>query len=164
MTSTYLKSDTKLSDYMAFPRFLLNSGLNETAMLLYVLLLDRARLSMNYPQWIDEKKRVFLHFQIRELATVLHKSEMTVKTTLSALQKQDLIIRERQGLGKPNRIYVLLPEDKNLSGPGEENCPSDRQNSFGLTDRKLSGNNKNYRKKQINKYSRDYDCKEYDSL
>lgn len=31
------------------------------------------------------------------MAEVLHKSQMTIKTSLAALAKQDLIIRKRQG-------------------------------------------------------------------
>ena len=107
---------------MAFPRFLLGSGLSETAMLVYVLLLDRARLSMTNPQWIDEAGHVFLRYPIRELAAALRRSEMTVKTALAALEEQGLILRQHQGIGKPNRIYVLLPEERNLSAPGKENC------------------------------------------
>ncbi|MBR4655198.1 MAG: replication initiator protein A [Oscillospiraceae bacterium] len=100
MTSTYLTSSTRLSGYMAFPHFLLGSGLSETAMLAYALLLDRARLSMTNPQWIDEEGHVFLRYPIRELAAALRRSEMTVKTALAALEEQGLILRQHLGIGK----------------------------------------------------------------
>ncbi|MCD8014250.1 MAG: replication initiator protein A, partial [Lachnospiraceae bacterium] len=38
---------------MIFPRFLLDSDLSETTKLLYMLLLDRARLSMKNDGWAD---------------------------------------------------------------------------------------------------------------
>nr|WP_243035539.1 replication initiator protein A [Clostridium sp. AM45-5] len=42
----FLIKDTLIPPYMAFPRFLLDmEQLSETAKILYVLLLDRARLS-----------------------------------------------------------------------------------------------------------------------
>ena len=58
----FITPTTSLPCYMAFPRFLLGSGLNETAMLTYVILLDRARLSMSNPRWVDENGYVFLHY------------------------------------------------------------------------------------------------------
>ena len=42
----YLRRSSMLPPYMAYPRFLLTMNLSETAKLVYVLLLDRARLSM----------------------------------------------------------------------------------------------------------------------
>ena len=42
----FLKSDSNLPPYMAYPRFLLDVDISETAKLVYMLLLDRARLSM----------------------------------------------------------------------------------------------------------------------
>ena len=62
-----LTKDTYLPPYMAYPRFLLNTDLNETARLIYILLLDRARLSIKN-DWVDEQGRVYLFYPIRELA------------------------------------------------------------------------------------------------
>ena len=59
------------------------------------------------------------------MANVLHKSQMTIKTSLAALESKGLILRKRQGAGHPNRIYVKFPKD-----------------AFRETDRKLSGNKK----------------------
>lgn len=41
----FLTADTSLPSYMMFPRFLLDMEINETAKMLYMILLDRARLS-----------------------------------------------------------------------------------------------------------------------
>lgn len=144
----FITTDTSLPPYMVFPRFLLDMELNETTKLLYMVLLDRARLSLKNEGWTDESGHVFLYFTIESMAEVLHKSQMTIKTSLAALEKQDLIIRKRQGAGHPNRIYVKFPEkafcqtDNILSVRQTENCPADRQDSFPETDRKLSGNKK----------------------
>ena len=40
----FLTADTNLPSYMMFPRFLLDMEINETAKMLYIILLDRARL------------------------------------------------------------------------------------------------------------------------
>jgi hypothetical protein len=125
---------------MIYPRFLLDSKLNETAKLLYVVLLDRARLSQSNDGWTDDKGHVYLYYPVKSLAKTIHKSEMTIKTALSALENADLIVRLRQGTGLPNRIYVKYPTDSILSDRQTENCPSDRQKSVSDKDRKLSTN------------------------
>ena len=139
----FLTADTNLPSYMMFPHFLLDMEINETAKMLYIILLDRARLSQKNEGWSDTDGHVFIYFTIEALAEVLHKSQMTVKTALTVLEKQELIFRKRQGPGQPNRIYVKLPKetihytDRFLSLRQTENCPIDRQNSFPDTDRKL---------------------------
>ena len=125
----FLTADTSLPSYMMFPRFLLDMEINETAKMLYMILLDRARLSQKNEGWSDTNGHVFLYFTIEALAEVLHKSQMTVKTALAVLEKQELIFRKRQGPGHPNRIYVKLPKetvlltDRILSLIQTENCP-----------------------------------------
>ena len=125
----FLTENTSLPPYMVFPRFLLDMELNETTKLLYMVLLDRARLSLKNEGWTDTSGHVFLYFTIDAMAEVLHKSQMTIKTSLAALEKEDLILRKRQGAGHPNRIYVKFPAgafcqtDRILSLRQTENCP-----------------------------------------
>ena len=103
----FLTQVSQFSNYMVFPKFLLDrQTLSETSKILYMLLLDRARLSQKNDGWTDEKGHVFIYFPITALAETIHKSEMTVKTALNALEKEQLISRKRQGIGLPNRIYV----------------------------------------------------------
>ena len=103
----FLTADTNLPSYMMFPRFLLDMEINETAKMLYIILLDRARLSQKNEGWSDINGHVFIYFTIEALAEVLHKSQMTVKTALAVLEKQELIFRKRQGPGQPNRTSGL---------------------------------------------------------
>ena len=42
-------------------------------------------------------------------AADLSRSPMTVKRSLNELEIAGLIMRVRQGVGEPNRIYVLIP-------------------------------------------------------
>lgn len=135
--------------YMAFPRFLLDKDeLNETAKILYMILLDRARLSQKNDGWTDEQGHVFIFFPIKNMAETMHKSEMSIKTALSALEKENLIVRKRQGAGFLNRIYVKYPPevldqtDRNISVRQTENCPTDGKKTVSVADRKLSSSNK----------------------
>ena len=153
----FLTVDTSLPPYLVFPRFLLDMDLNETTKLLYMILLDRARLSLRNEGWTDASGHVFLYFTIEAMANVLHKSQMTIKTSLAALENKGLILRKRQGAGHPNRIYVKFPEDafretdRILSPRQTENGPYNRQDSFPETDRKLSGNKKERKKNDLSK-------------
>lgn len=119
----YFLSDTNLPPYMAFPRFLMKMDLNDTARIVYMLLLDRCRISQKNVEWCDENGAVFVIYPVAKLAETLHRSSMTVKTALAALENAGLIRRERTGVGRPNRIYVLLPAERILSICGTENCP-----------------------------------------
>ena len=152
----FLTQDGPIPPYMAFPRFLLDKdGLNETAKILYTILLDRARLSQKNDGWTDEQGRVFIFFPIKSLAETMHKSEMSVKTALNALEKENLIARKRQGAGFPNRIYVKYPPealnqtDRIFSVKQTENCPTDGQKTVSVTDRKLSSNKKEIKKNHL---------------
>ena len=145
----FLTQDSLIPPYMAFPRFLLDKdGLSETAKILYTILLDRARLSQKNDGWTDERGHVFILFPIKNLAETMHKSEMSMKTALTALEKDNLIFRKRQGAGFPNRIYVKFPPEyliqtgRNLSVRQTENGPTDRKKTVSVTDRKLSSSNK----------------------
>ena len=159
----FLTQDSPIPPYMAFPRFLLDKdGLNETAKILYTILLDRARLSQKNDGWMDEQGHVFIFFPIKNLAETMHKSEMSIKTALNALEKENLIVRRRQGAGFPNRIYVKYPletlnqTDRNLSIRQKENCPTDGKKTVSVTERKLSSSNKDKNNmKRTNSESKD---------
>ena len=52
---------------------------------------------------------LFVCFPVTAIAAVLSRSSMTVKRSLNELETAGLIMRVRQGVGEPNRIYVLIP-------------------------------------------------------
>lgn len=158
---------------MVFPRFLLNSDLSETTKILYMILLDRTRLSIKNGGWSNNQGHVYIHFTISELADTLSKSEMTIKNSLSALERADLIYRQRQGIGLPNKIYVKIPDEtfsfvaRKSSLSQKENYLSDGQKSIPSTDNNVSTN----KNKRSNNYStikpysqRNYESEEYESL
>ena len=141
-----LRKNSPIPAYMAYPRFLLTADLSETAKLVYVLLLDRARLSMKNGGWEDERGHVFIYYTIADLAGVSGKSKMTVKNALKALEQRGLICRQKQGAGMPNRIYVKVQT---------ENCPTGWTSFKPKTDKKLSTSNK--QRKTNEKPIRNYD-------
>ena len=85
----FLTPGSQILNYLVFPKFLLEiDDLNETAKILYMILLDRARLSQKNDRWTDENGHVYLFFTIPSLADAMHKSEMTIKTALKALEEK----------------------------------------------------------------------------
>lgn len=159
----YLTADSRMQPYLMFPRFLMELEIPDTAKLLYILLLDRARVSQRTPGWVDKQGRVFLHYPVKELAAALHRGESAVKTALSALEDAGLITRQRQGIGKPTRIYVRLPDDGKPTMRRSENRLSEGRNSGSQTGGKPS-TNKNKRIITTDTNYRDYDCGEDESL
>ena len=147
-----LTMDGKLPPYMAYPRFLLGMDLSATAKLVYVLLLDRARLSRRNG-WVDEQGKVFLFYPITEIAEAIQASDMTVKRALAALTQHGLIRRVHQGGNLASRIYVRIPgQNKNDPPDGTKSCRSGEQ--------KCSASNNKSNNYQI----RNYDCDEGESL
>ena len=92
-----------------YPRFLIDLQLSETAKLVYILLLDRARLSGSNRGWEDEEGRVYISYRHSELAERIGKGKTAVKEALASLEKADLIQRCQDKVGRPGRIYVKLP-------------------------------------------------------
>lgn len=154
----YITRDTILPPYMIFPRFLLDARLNGTEMRVYVILLDRTRMSMVGDRWKDSQGNVFLVYPVEELAETLNVTPRCVENALAALERNGWIARARQGIGRANRIYLKIPEDpshekesSSLMGTifpvnGEEPCASHGKGSSPLMGRNLHGNKNNREK------------------
>ena len=84
------------------------------AKVLYGLLLDRMSLSAKN-NWVDDSGRVFIIFTIQEVMESLDCAEHKAVNLMNELEKKvKLIERKRQGLGKPNLIYVKNFVDKSV--------------------------------------------------
>ena len=142
----FLHRGSQIPHFYVYPRFLLTLDLSETTKMIYMLLLDRARLSMQKDGWQDEHGRVFIHYTIQSLAKVIRKSEMTVKNALKTLEQQGLIYRQRQGAGMPSKIFVKV-QTENCPARGAENCLTGGTTFDRQTERKLSANKNKSKKK-----------------
>ena len=88
-----------------FVNSLYKEKLNSDSKILYAFLLDRLSLSQKN-HWFDEYGRVYLIFTREEVQDKLCLSEKTVTKAFKQLLEVNLIAEKRQGLGKPNLIYV----------------------------------------------------------
>ena len=121
-------------------------GLSISAKMIYSFLLDRKELSRTN-NWIDEYGQVFLLFTRKHVGEMLNLSDKPVTNAFKELIKADLIKEERQGLNKPNKIYVckinygigdspiqeseyIRPNDTEIINTEKNNNSSSRENSF----------------------------------
>lgn len=99
------------------------------AKVLYGLLLDRMSLSCKNG-WLDKEERVYIIFTIEEVMTALGCADQKAGKLLHELEsKCRLIERKRQGLGKPNLIYVKNFVEKDVDNPAGNTLPSPESRS-----------------------------------
>lgn len=84
---------------------LYKDNLNSDSKILYGFLLDRLTLSQKN-HWYDNDKNIYLIFTRQEVQEKLCLSEKTATKAFKQLIEVCLIKEKRQGLGKPNLIYV----------------------------------------------------------
>ena len=83
-------------------------GLSSDAKILYGLMLDRMSLSKQNG-WIDNQNRVFIYYTLENIMEDLECGKTTCVKILAELDSKKgigLIEKKRQGLGKPDIIYV----------------------------------------------------------
>ena len=80
--------------------------LSAEAKILYGIMLDKLDLSVKN-KWVDEKGRVYIIFTIEQIMADMNCADQKATKLLDELEKKcGLIERKRQGLGKPNLIFV----------------------------------------------------------
>lgn len=105
--------------------------LNSDSKILYAFLLDRLSLSQKN-HWFDELNRVYLIFTREEVQDKLCLSEKTVTKTFKQLTDTNLIAEKRQGLGKPNLIYVgKIQHEEIITNIEQENLQVLNSKNYG---------------------------------
>ena len=114
----YKINETLNNKYYQIPQELFINNLykeklNSDSKILYAFLLDRLSLSQKN-HWFDKEGRVYLIFTREEVQNKLCLSEKTVTKAFKQLTDVNLIAEKRQGLGKPNLIYVGKIQHENI--------------------------------------------------
>lgn len=152
-------STARQYNYFIVPKMLISDDSFEdidcAGKLMYSIMLNRLSLSAEHPdQYTDGQGRLFIVFPVEEMMKALHLSKPTVTKMLNQLEEHGLIVRKRQGLGKPSLIYVMdftaavdhsnSGENSGSSASNESSCQrlktclSGRKESFPLEVKKTS--------------------------
>ena len=94
--------------FYQFPQWLLDEEykhLSLRAKVMYMLIFDRRTLSIQN-EWHDKNGDVFVYFTNQQFMDLLNCNEKTVIKAKKELQDFGLIKEERQGVNKPNRLYI----------------------------------------------------------
>jgi len=132
----YYKSNEVLNHrYYQIPQELFvnplyKDNLNSDSKILYSFLLDRLSLSQ-IKHWQDKDNNVYLIFTREEVGEKLNLSPKTVTKAFKQLIETNLIEEKRQGLGKPNLIFVGKIQHEELQSiPDKENLPVQNGNIY----------------------------------
>ena len=101
-------SEVKNNAFYQFPQWLLDEiykDLSLRAKVMYMLIFDRRTLSIQN-KWHDKNGDVFVYFTNQQFMDLLNCNEKTVIKAKKELQDFGLIKEERQGVNKPNRLYI----------------------------------------------------------
>ena len=101
-------SEVKNNVFYQFPQWLLDEDYKDLglrAKVMYMLIFDRRTLSIQN-KWHDKNGDVFVYFTNQQFMDLLNCNEKTVIKAKKELQDFGLIKEERQGVNKPNRLYI----------------------------------------------------------
>ena len=118
MTQNFLRFTTESlsASYIPFPRFLMEDSLadlSNDAKVLYALMLDRASIS-KVNGLIEADGTIRLYFTVEQAQKKLHRSRQCATRIFRELEYSGLIVRRKQGLGKPAIITLNYPADAKL--------------------------------------------------
>lgn len=121
MSQKFLKftSESLSASYISFPRFLMEDSLarlSNDAKVLYALMLDRASISRQNG-YIEPDGTIRLYFTLEQAQTKLHRSRQSATRIFRELEYSGLIVRRKQGLGKPALITLNYPSNAKLIQP-----------------------------------------------
>ena len=121
-----LTTQSPAASYVPLPRFLMEdslAGLSNDAKVLYALMLDRASIS-KVNGFLETDGTIRIYFTLEQAQTKLHRSRQSATRIFRELEYSGLIIRRKQGLGKPALITLNYPADAKLIQPKEDGAIS----------------------------------------
>ena len=102
-------NEIKNNAFYQFPQWLLKEepykNLGDKAKLMYMLLFDRRTLSIKN-KWYDDDGQIYMYFTIEQFMQELNCSNKAVVKAKKELVQVGLLEEVRQGVNKPNRLYI----------------------------------------------------------
>ncbi|PTJ21484.1 replication initiator protein A [Staphylococcus simulans] len=108
----YLEEQYKERFYQLPKVFFTNSTykkLSNDAKIAYAILRDRLELSiMN--DWVDEENAIYFIYTNENLMSILNLGKNKIVKIKKELENVNLLEQKRQGLNKPNKLYLMKPD------------------------------------------------------
>ena len=101
---------------------------SDRALILYALMLDRAKSSAVRSEFIDSDGVPFVIFTVDEVARRFGVGESQARATIKELESAGLIVGKCQGMGKPKKIYVKTAE-KSPVKTAEKSTPNQSEHN-----------------------------------
>ena len=126
MNLAYLTvNSAKSYNFYMIPKELIDSpvfdNIDYGSKLLYALMLNRASLSANNSDFIDVNGKVYIIYTVEQVMESMRCSKPTAIKMLKQLDDIGLILKKRQGQGKPSLLYVMDFSTANSKLPIENN-------------------------------------------
>ena len=144
----YTQENTRGEPFYKLPQILFKDEkykkLSSDAKILYAIMQNRVTLSEDN-RWVDDDDRVFIYLTIEEVMNLVNCKDQKAQKIINELREIQLINVARQGLNKPNKIYVkMLTSENHYSGlvkiTNHDKCKSlTSNNEYSKTD--ISKNN-----------------------
>ena len=147
LTEYFYGDEADQFSYFRIPRLLITSprfnGISVEAKLLYGLMLDRMGLSYKNG-WYDPDGRVYIYYTIEEIAEDLNCKRDKAMKLLAELDPDNgigLVIKKRQGQGKPSKLYVkrFTSGKKSAGTDFKKSAGTDFKKSAGADPKKSAG-------------------------
>lgn len=141
-------NEVKNNTFYQFPQWLLDEDFKELSLrskIVYMLIFDRRSYSMKN-NWYDKNGDVYVYFPIEEFMKVLSCSRQSIVNAKKELVEIGLIKEVRQGVNKPNRLYINgslenRPQGvQKLDAGSLENRPQDVQKLDGIKTKYIKTN------------------------
>ena len=104
-------NEVKNNTFYQLPQWLFDpeyKDMSLRAKVVYALIFDRRSLSLEN-NWYDKNGDVYMYFTNQQMMEKLNCSEKTIISSKKELEKYGLIKEVRQGVNRPNRLYINGP-------------------------------------------------------
>lgn len=142
-------NEVRNNAFYQFPQWLLKEepykNLGDKAKLAYMLLFDRRTLSIKN-KWYDDDGQIYMYFTNKQLMEELSCSEPAIIKAKKELTKFGLLKEVRQGVNKPNRLYISgakessVPELKKVKSGTKESLVQELKKVKGINTNNINTN------------------------
>lgn len=119
-----IKENTVFGNYFVFPKYLMEMRICKLDEHVYLLLLNRTRLSQRKKDFKDNNGYVYVIYRETELSRELRVPVREITASLDRLQECELIYRVK------NVIYVLVPDIEQKKGKIKKSEPDTHSMSW----------------------------------